>query len=126
MLYTECKIGNTVFYLLYNGYAFFDVMEKVGENPQKAILKANKEGFSALCTVFSTLAVCGELSRRQEGYDKGLLLTEDRCKMLLSIRDIPAVRSACMEAMINGFKTESDPDEIVDEVLMEIEKKTSD
>lgn len=126
MLYTECKIGNTVFYLLYNGYAFFDVMEKVGENPQKAILEANKEGFSALCTVFSTLAVCGELSRRQEGYDKGLLLTEERCKMLLSIRDIPVARSACMEAMLNGFKTEPDPNEIVDEVLMELEKKTSD
>lgn len=126
MLYTECKIGNTVFYLLYNGYAFFDVMEKVGENPQKAILEATKEGFAALCTVFTTLAVCGELSRRQEGYDKGLLLTEERCKMLLSIRDIPVARSACMEAMINGFKTESDPDEIVDEVLIEIEKKTSD
>ena len=124
MLYTECKIGNTVFYLLYNGYAFFDVMEKVGENPQKAILEANKEGFSALCTVFSTLAVCGELSRRQEGYDKGLLLTEERCKMLLSIRDIPVARAACMEAMLNGFKTEPDPNEIVDEVLMEIEKKT--
>lgn len=109
---------------VYNAEAHFKGMDKFPEGVMEVMQKPGKQGFDALCWMLAETSVQGELIRRDLGYDKGKVLTEEYLHRHLSLKEINKAREIALETLIKGLKGENDDEKEIDEVLMEIEKKT--
>lgn len=117
------KVCGQEYHLLFNGYALFASIELFGDRQLGELVQENTgEGFVNLCRVFCLLAEQGELSRRYEGQDAGPLPEEEKLRAIAMPYDVIAMRQACMNAIMRGYKREVEPDE-TDLGLAELQKK---
>ena len=111
---------------VYNAEAHFKGVDKYPGGVMEAMQREGSEGFNALCWLLAEMSMQGELIRRDMGYDKGETLTEEQLKRHMKIREINKAREVALSAVIRGLKGEDKEDEEIDEVLMELQKKTDD
>lgn len=109
---------------VYNAEAHFKGIDKYPEGVMEATQQPGTAGFNALCWLMAEMSVQGELIRRDMGYDPGEVLTEKQLKTHLKITELGEVRKIVLETMVRGLRGEEKEDEVIDEVLAEIEKKT--
>jgi len=109
---------------LYNADAHFKAMEKFPDGYFSLLLSGSKDAFDTAVWFLAELSLQGELVRRYMGEDKKNYLTEERVRHLLSIKQLPDVIKIVVETIKKGLEVETDEDEEIDEVLMELQKKT--
>lgn len=111
--------------LLYNAAAHFAACEKYPDGGLvEAIRKPDASSFDAVLWAWAESAKQAELYRRFMGEDPRRILTEEEWRMLIKPGQMAAVTNRVMEAIIEGMGAESDKDQEIDEVLLELEKKT--
>lgn len=108
---------------LYNADAHFKAMERYPNGFFATILRNDLEGFNAVCWGLAETSLQGELYRRFQGEDKKDYLTEAKIRNSLTIPDMSEAVGVLINAINKGMKTDDD-DEEIDEVLMELQKKT--
>jgi hypothetical protein len=111
------------YHFVYNAAAHFAAMDRYPDGLVAEMGKNGSEGFNALCWALAELSMQGELVRRDMGYDKGETLNDDKLRLHLKLRDIPTARQIITDALIAGVGS-SDADSEVDEVMLELQKKT--
>lgn len=119
--------GGQTWYLLLNGAALFDIYEKFGSKGFVLDhIKGNgKKSFGPTCWMLAKLAEQGELLRRYQGYDKGLIPSEERFRLCLSPLDVLQAKEAIALTVQEGFRREEEEEHReVDKGLLELEKKT--
>ena len=121
----KTTLGGREYYLLFNGEAMFRLQDLYGEKPIFEVLAPNdRAAFGELCKVLAILAEQGELARRQLGYDKGPMLTEEQARALITPAEILALKLEVFKAVALGYGREvEDTSGAVDLVLAELEKK---
>lgn len=121
----KIELGGLEYHLMFNGEAMFRLQDLYGEKPIFDVLMTNdKTAFAELCKVLAILSEQGELARRQLGYDKGTLLTEEEARLLITPVEIVPLKLAVFKAVAMGYGREvEDSSGAVDLVLAEIEKK---
>lgn len=126
------KIGKYDIQLLYNGYAHFELRERLGGDVFTQLFPQDKEGnalpmdmdrFDKICTAISVMATQNELLRRTEGYDHQDIPSLTYIKSHLKYTQVSEVIALIMDAMVDGMSQEHEPDE-VDLGLAELQKKT--
>lgn len=127
MRLTPFELNGTIYYLLLNGAALFDIYDKYGSEISvlDPIKGNNRESFAAICWYLEELSTQGELYRRRQGLDPGDILDVDVLAVDLAPMDVPRARAVIQAAIAAGFFREEDggPKEI-DKGLLELEKKT--
>lgn len=109
---------------VYNAAAHFAAMDKYPDGLWAELVKPGKAGFDALCWALAEMSMQGELIRRDIGHDKHDTLDESKLRMYLKPKQINEARSIVLTAMTKGLSN-SDEAEEVDEVMVEIQKKTA-
>ena len=130
------KIGKYDINLLYNGYAHFELRERLGGDPfsalfpyskgeddEKAYEPMNIEIFNNVCLAISIMCTQYELLRRTEGYDHQDIPSLSYIKSHLKFTQVAEATVAIMTAMSEGMKQDNAPEE-VDLGLVELQKKT--
>lgn len=128
------KIGKYEIGLLYNGYAHYDLKERLGGDPFSALFPHLTEDseeyapmdlnrFDSMCLALSVMCTQYELQRRTEGYDHQDIPTLSYIKSHLKIRQIAEANIEIMAAINDGMQQENEPEE-VDLGLLELQKKT--
>lgn len=111
--------------LLYNAAAHFAACEKYPDGGLvEAIRKPDASSFDAVLWAWTESAKQAELYRRFMGEDPKRILTEEEWRMLIKPGQMAQLTNRVMEAIIDGMGAESDKEQEIDEVLMELEKKT--
>jgi hypothetical protein len=110
---------------LYNADAYFKAQERYPDGFFHILLKQDKEAFDAIVWFLGELSLQGELVRRYMGEDKKDYLTEEKVKHLLTIKEMPEALRVVVLAITQGLEIQADEDEEIDEVLMELQKKTT-
>lgn len=114
----------TKYHLLYNAAAHFKVLEKYPDGGiTKAISDPGIDGYAATCWALELLSTQGELARRDMGHDHEKWLTEEQAMLHMTPGKMLLAKQLVIEAISEGLRT-TGPDEEVDEVLMELQKKT--
>lgn len=118
------KLGSVK--LLYNASAHFAACEKYPDGGLvEAIRKPDASSFDAVLWAWTEAAKQAELYRRFLGEDPKRILTESEWRMLIKPGQMAQVTNRVMEAIIDGMSSgDGDEDKEIDEVLMELEKKT--
>ena len=111
-------------HLVYNAAAYFKAKDKFPGGVTEAMAQEGFAGFEATCWMLALLAEQGELRRRDMGYDRQEIRTADYFLRGLGVRHPMEARVAIVEAMNKGLDTGGSEDEEVDEVLLELQKKT--
>jgi len=109
--------------LTYNAAAYYAEAEKYPQGILKAISSGDRDGFEAICWALSEFSTQTELIRRDMGYEKRPILTPEYFSLRLSFPEMVAARAAIINAVFKGMDLENE-DEEVDEVLLELQKKT--
>lgn len=130
------KIGKYDINLLYNGYAHFELRERLGGDPFSALFpyKLDEddkkeyepltiERFENVCTALSIMCTQYELQRRTEGYDHQDIPSLSYIKTHLQVNQVIEATAAIMNAMVEGLHQDNEPEE-VDLGLAELQKKT--
>ncbi len=109
--------------LLYNAEAHFAAAEKYPDGLIQELQKKGVESYEAMIWAFVETAKQAELYRRFMGEKPRHVITEKEARMLLTAGQLRIATKMVMDAIIDGLG-EGDGDEEIDEVLMELEKKT--
>lgn len=109
--------------LTYNAAAHYAGQEKYPAGLANAIIETGRPGFDALCWALSELSTQTELIRRDLGYDKRPILPPDYFARTLKLPDVVAAKGEVIKAITRGLNAGDENDE-VDEVLLELQKKT--
>lgn len=109
---------------LYNADAYFKAEEKYPDGFFQTLLRRDKQGFDAVCWGLAELSMQGELVRRYQGCDAEEYLTEEKVRHFLDIKEVPRAVEVLVDAITKGLSINSKEDEEIDEVLMELQKKT--
>lgn len=138
------KIGKYDINLLYNGYAHFELRERLGGDPFSALFpyerdddgnaKRDENGnivyspmtidrFNSICQALSVMSSQYEIQRRTEGYDPQDIPSLTYIKTHLKLTQVSEATIEIMTAISDGMKQENEPDE-VDLGLVELQKKT--
>lgn len=110
---------------LYNADAYFKAQERFPDGFFHLLLKQDKEGFDTIVWFLGELSLQGELVRRYMGEDKRDYLTVEKAQHLLTVKEMPEALRVVVTAIMQGLEIEADEDEEIDEVLMELQKKTT-
>lgn len=110
--------------LLYNADAHFAAAEKYPDGLFKELKKPGVESYDAAFWAFAECAKQAELWRRFMGEKPKKILTEQEWRMIIKPAQITTVTQKTIEAIMEGLAEDKDEDEEVDEVLLELEKKT--
>ena len=108
---------------LYNADAHFKAMERYPEGFFQTIIGGDLAGFNAVCWGLAETSMQGEMYRRFQGQDKKDYLTEAKVRNMLTLPEMPEAVKVLMDAINKGMRVQDDGEEI-DEVLMELQKKT--
>jgi hypothetical protein len=111
------------YHFTYNASAHFATLDKFPNGLIEEITKSGLEGFEALCWALEELSTQGELVRRDMGYDKGPIIKAEQAKTMLLPYEIMGAKQLILDAIIRGINVPDESKEI-DEVLMELQKKT--
>lgn len=109
---------------LYNADAYFKAQEKFPDGFIGKLLNQDKEAFDTLVWFLAEMSLQGELVRRYMGEDKKDFLTEEKVRHMMSIKDMPEALKIVVDTIKKGLEIQSDENEEIDEVLMELQKKT--
>jgi hypothetical protein len=108
--------------LLLNGNAYFKLIGLFGDNDVIGGLMACD--FERVCEAAAILAEQAELDRRADGYGDLPFLDGARLAVKSGVAQAFAVKSAVMQAAIDGFEREKlDENEEIDLSLAELNKK---
>lgn len=121
------SFGGTVYHLLLNGAALFDIYDKFGREGSvlDPIQGTDRKSFDALCWYLHKLAEQGELWRRYQGFAPGTIPKPEIFAMELGPLDVIEARTAVNAAICSGFSREDAAGRgEVDVGLLELEKKT--
>lgn len=125
---TEWKFKGHSFALCLNAAALTDIYTRFGTEKEVPELIEGTDRASFEATVFILWKLCeqGELVRRYEGHDRAPILGADYFRATLSPRDLVGAKRAIRAAVAEAFRLETGDGEEkeVDEILMEIQKKT--
>lgn len=114
------SIGKDKYYLLFNGYAMFEMEDAFGKEYTALIGQHSAEGMNATAKCMEIMAKQGELARRAIGMEPCEFLNSEGLEVALT----PAHLNAVMSAINLGFGREiTDEDEEIDLILMEQQKK---
>lgn len=111
-------------HLLYNALAHFHCMEKYPDGIIQAISEDGEESLYATCWALRELHTQYNLSQKALGYEPEQNITESAFLTQLKIHQVVEAKTMIISAVIHGMKAEDDPNEEVDEVLQELQKKT--
>lgn len=122
---SDIKINGNKYDLLYNGAAMFNIRELCGEITMTEAMKGDDaEAFERLCCIAAELAKQGELLRRFMGEDALPILTADEIKATLSPLGAVRLRTAVINAVIEGYKrSTAKENEEIDLGLAELNQK---
>lgn len=118
--------------LLYNGYAHYELKERLGGDPFSALFPHEGDEdyapmdlnrFSNICLALSIMCTQHEIQRRTEGYDQQDIPSLNYIKSHLKLNQVAEATVEIMNAMADGMKQEQEPEE-VDLGLVELQKKT--
>lgn len=119
------KLKNIRF--LYNAAAHFAAEEKYPEGVINELRKKGAESFNALCWVLGETAKQAELMRRYMGETPEEVPTEEEFRLKLRPSQIHEASEIVLNTIVKGLRgDEEDEEEEIDEVLLEMQKKTSD
>lgn len=117
--------GGEEYHLLFNAAVMFAEQEQFSEGGMiEDTSKNSADGLDALARAFCLLAEQGELARRSEGYEPRPIPRPDTVRPHIGPYDVLDMRKAVIDAVVTGYKRDV-PDEEVDLVLAELEKKTN-
>ena len=116
-------------YLMLNGTALFDILDRYGSRAEilEPIEGNDKKSYLNTCWILSKLAEQGELARRFLGHDHATYPTPERLAALMMPLEVPKARRAITRAVQLGFGMQhpaDDEQDYVDIGLMELQKKT--
>lgn len=110
--------------LLYNAAAHFAACEKYPDGLIKELQKPGVESFDAMFWALTETAKQAELYRRFLGEKPRKVLSEAEWRTILKPGQMAKATEAIFQAVIAGLGDGADDDEEIDEVLLELEKKT--
>lgn len=116
--------GEPIF-LNYSMEVLFSVGDKFGNiaNALEAVEKNTAEGLEAVQWLACQMANDGELYRREMGYDKGRMYTEQDFSGRMHPQEFAELRDAVVEAIAKGYKRELQDEDEVDLGLAELNRK---
>ncbi len=114
----------TQYSFVYNAAAHFAAMDKYPGGITTAILQNGFEGFAALCWALQEMSIQGELLRRDLGHEPGETVKAEYAMRNLGVHDVLEARRLVLMAVEKGLKQPGDERQEVDEVLLELQKKT--
>lgn len=109
--------------LLYNAEAHFAAAEKYPDGLINELQKRGVESYDAMIWAWTEMAKQAELYKRFMGESPKKIMTEKDARTLLTAGQLRIASTMVMNAIIDGLG-EGDGDEEIDEVLVELEKKT--
>ena len=112
------------YHYLYNADAHFKALDRFGAGFFDMILKSDLEGFNAICWGLAEMSLQGELMRRYQGLEAHDYLTESKVRNMISIKQIADAVKILIDTINDGMGVEEDKNDEIDEVLMELQKKT--
>jgi hypothetical protein len=117
--------NNEVYYLLFNGYALFEITDKYGNDYMEKMTVDGEESFNMILGILTILSKQGELARRAIGLEATETFEPVEIDLLtISPAEILAFKSICLDAITLGFRREiTDKDEEIDLGLVELQKK---
>ena len=118
------KIDFSKYSFVFNASAYFNALDKYPDGFIEPLLKGGRDSFDAICWFLQELSTQGELIRRHYGMDKREVLLEETSRSLLKPKDIVEARNLIIETITKGMNSDGDEEE-VDEVLLELQKKTT-
>ena len=113
------------YHFFYNADAHYKAEQLYDHNFFTILLSGTAESFNAMCWGLAETSLQGELYRRYQGLDKGEYLTEEKVRTMLTVNEVPIALDILMRAISEGMDAETGEDEEIDEVLMELQKKTT-
>lgn len=111
--------------LLYNAAAHFAGMEKFPDGLIEELRKEGAATFDALCWALAEMAKQAELMRRHMGETPKETPSEEDFRVSLRPNQIRPAMEKVLAAIVQGLSGDKDEEEEVDEVLLELQKKTS-
>lgn len=119
----QTLIGNQYYYLVFNGYAYFELQERFGAQFATHFLSADvgPDIFADVADAVVILARQGELARRAHGLDERPFLERQGLEYAVT----PLTRADVFQAIALGFEREiKDENEEIDLILLEKQKKS--
>ena len=110
--------------LLYNAAAHFAAAEKYPGGLPTKLREPGVESYDAAFWAFAECAKQAELWRRFMGENPKKILTEAEWRLAIRPAQIQTVVAKVLEAIMAGLAEEKDDEQEIDEVLLELEKKT--
>ena len=110
--------------LLYNAAAHFAACEKYPDGLIAEMGKPGVASFDAMFWAFTEAAKQAELYRRFMGETPKRIITEAEWRMIIKPGQMSKATGMLMDAITAGLSSGDDEDQEIDEVLMELEKKT--
>ena len=121
MKFAAIEIGGEMFALRFTVAAYAEAQEKFG-TIAKAFEVITGENINDLVDLFEILARNGELSRRYLGYEPRHIYTRVEIMTILQIKDVPEMRNAVMDCVLDGVG-DTKQNGPIDKGLLELQKK---
>ena len=121
---TDFELRGGTYHLYLNGVGLFDIYKKFGQekNLLDLIEPVTREGYEATVWILCELSAQGELYRRLQGYDPQPPLEYLKVLTQLQPHELPAVKKAVTEAIMEGFLRDHPDTEGYDPWLDEIDE----
>lgn len=124
MKFTKWTFDGKDYYLSYNVMAVHQIYDLGIEDLSAAISNRGAKSFEQVCRAAEIMIQQGELVRRYLGYDPGNVISAETLMLTLGLNHDFALRSAMMEAVLDGLRSDTDERQEVDLGLLELQKKT--
>lgn len=135
MRYIEHEFDGVTRRLSFTAGALFKLYDKYGYTnsivEDLKLLENSSEGWNNLCWLYALMAEQGNLQRRALFMEPQSLISYEQLRTQASPLDVLSIKEAVLDCLRLGFKRDkpAEPDEEVDEMLMELElaekKKTA-
>lgn len=111
----EFEFNGRYYFLAMTAEALFTVYDQFGYTTDilatTGCLEPTVEGYKNLCWMAALLASQGELQRRRMGYSAQEMLSADDLRTNLPPTKVAELQDAVVEAMQEGFRRETEPEE---------------
>ena len=123
---TIFRFNKQVYYLMYTGNAFFDLMDEFGEPSELVtkILPNTRDAYEAVCKIAQVLTEEGAAARSYMGYERPETLDAQAFKHLARPINLIRLKRAVSNEIFSGTNREENTDEEIDLGLQELQKKT--
>lgn len=124
MNHVKINLGGREHFLLFNGYAMFQIQERFETESKmlEQISARTAAGFDSLCDVLLLLMEQGELARRYEGHEPCKLPDKEELQVIISPLECVEMQKAVLKTILAGIGREVEEAE-KDLGLAELEQK---